>query len=309
MMYGQMTAGSWIYIGTQGILQGTYETFAEAARQHFGGSLKGRLVVTAGLGGMGGAQPLAATMNERRADRRRGGREANRAAARDGLPRPVRRDRRRRARSRARGARNAGGRSRSALLGNAADVLARAGAARRHPRPRHRPDDRPRPAQRLRPQRHDVRGGPRAAGERARALHGRGAAQHGRARPGHARPQGGGLGRLRLRQQHPRRGAEGGRRRRLRHSRLRARLHPAAVLRGQGPVPLGLPLGRAGRPARDRRRRARDVPERRGSRALDPPRARAGQAPGTAGADLLAGLRRARAGWAGSSTSSCAAGA
>ena len=64
MMYGQMTAGSWIYIGTQGILQGTYETFAEAARQHFGGSLRGRLVVTAGLGGMGGAQPLAATMNE-----------------------------------------------------------------------------------------------------------------------------------------------------------------------------------------------------------------------------------------------------
>src|SRR5258708_5816782 len=64
MMYGQMTAGSWIYIGTQGILQGTYETFAEAARQHFAGSLAGRLVLTAGLGGMGGAQPLAATMNQ-----------------------------------------------------------------------------------------------------------------------------------------------------------------------------------------------------------------------------------------------------
>ncbi len=62
-MYGQMTAGSWIYIGTQGILQGTYETFAECARQHFGGTLAGRLVVSAGLGGMGGAQPLAATMN------------------------------------------------------------------------------------------------------------------------------------------------------------------------------------------------------------------------------------------------------
>ncbi|HEY5616713.1 MAG TPA: urocanate hydratase [Vicinamibacterales bacterium] len=62
-MYGQMTAGSWIYIGTQGILQGTYETFAAAARRHFGGSLEGRVVVTAGLGGMGGAQPLAATMN------------------------------------------------------------------------------------------------------------------------------------------------------------------------------------------------------------------------------------------------------
>ena len=64
MMYGQMTAGSWIYIGTQGILQGTYETFAASAQAHFGGTLKGRLVVTAGLGGMGGAQPLAATMNE-----------------------------------------------------------------------------------------------------------------------------------------------------------------------------------------------------------------------------------------------------
>ncbi|BAB05702.1 urocanate hydratase [Halalkalibacterium halodurans] len=63
MMYGQMTAGSWIYIGSQGILQGTYETFAELARQHFGGSLKGTLTLTAGLGGMGGAQPLAVTMN------------------------------------------------------------------------------------------------------------------------------------------------------------------------------------------------------------------------------------------------------
>lgn len=63
MMYGQMTAGSWIYIGSQGIVQGTYETFAEAARQHFNGTLAGTLTVTAGLGGMGGAQPLAVTMN------------------------------------------------------------------------------------------------------------------------------------------------------------------------------------------------------------------------------------------------------
>ena len=62
MMYGQMTAGSWIYIGTQGILQGTYETFAACANKHFGGSLKGKLLVSGGLGGMGGAQPLAATM-------------------------------------------------------------------------------------------------------------------------------------------------------------------------------------------------------------------------------------------------------
>lgn len=64
MMFGQMTAGSWIYIGSQGIIQGTYETFAAVANQHFGGSLRGRLCVTAGLGGMGGAQPLAITMNE-----------------------------------------------------------------------------------------------------------------------------------------------------------------------------------------------------------------------------------------------------
>src|SRR5687768_16300677 len=62
MMYGQMTAGSWIYIGTQGILQGTYETFGSVADRHFGGSLAGRFVLTAGLGGMGGAQPLAAVM-------------------------------------------------------------------------------------------------------------------------------------------------------------------------------------------------------------------------------------------------------
>src|SRR5690554_2839315 len=62
-MYGQMTAGSWIYIGTQGILQGTYETFAECARQHFGSTLAGTLSVTAGCGGMGGAQPLSVTLN------------------------------------------------------------------------------------------------------------------------------------------------------------------------------------------------------------------------------------------------------
>lgn len=64
IMFGQMTAGSWIYIGTQGILQGTYETFSAVAKKHFGGDLRGKLVLTAGLGGMGGAQPLAVTMNE-----------------------------------------------------------------------------------------------------------------------------------------------------------------------------------------------------------------------------------------------------
>src|ERR1700730_6562922 len=64
IMYGQMTAGSWIYIGSQGIVQGTFETFAAAANKHFGGSLRGRLIVSGGIGGMGGAQPLAATLND-----------------------------------------------------------------------------------------------------------------------------------------------------------------------------------------------------------------------------------------------------
>ena len=64
IMYGQMTAGSWIYIGSQGIVQGTFETFAAAADKHFGGSLRGKLIVSGGMGGMGGAQPLAATLND-----------------------------------------------------------------------------------------------------------------------------------------------------------------------------------------------------------------------------------------------------
>ncbi len=122
MMYGQMTAGSWIYIGTQGILQGTYETFAEAARQHFGGSLAGRLVLTAGLGGMGGAQPLAATMNggvmlavevdRRRIERRLEGRYLDVMA--EGLDQAL---------QRAREALAARRPLSIGLLGNAADVL------------------------------------------------------------------------------------------------------------------------------------------------------------------------------------------
>ncbi|HEY2941234.1 MAG TPA: urocanate hydratase [Vicinamibacteria bacterium] len=122
MMYGQMTAGSWIYIGTQGILQGTYETFAAAARRHFGGSLKGRLVVSAGLGGMGGAQPLAATMNEgvmiavevdrRRIERRLVTRYLDEAS--ESLDDAL---------ARARAAQHEGRPLSIGLLGNAADVL------------------------------------------------------------------------------------------------------------------------------------------------------------------------------------------
>ena len=126
-----------------------------------------------------------------------------------------------------------------------------------------------------------------------RALHGRGPPQHGRARPGDAGPQGARVGGLRLRQQHPRRGREGRRPERVRLPGLRARLHPAAVLRGQGPVPLGLPVGRPRRPRGHGRRRPRDLPGGPRPRPLDPPRPRAGEAPGAPVAHLLARLRRA----------------
>ena len=123
MMYGQMTAGSWIYIGSQGILQGTYETFAAAARKRFGGTLAGRLVVTAGLGGMGGAQPLAITMLERRGAVRRGRPAADRAPDRDRLPRRARRRPRRCPATAGRGAAPSAGPLSIGLAGNAAEVL------------------------------------------------------------------------------------------------------------------------------------------------------------------------------------------
>ena len=306
MMYGQMTAGSWIYIGTQGILQGTYETFAEAARQHFGGSLAGRLVLTAGLGGMGGAQPLAATMNEGVLLAVEVDRAAHRAAARDALPRRVARDRRRGARARARGARRRAGRSRSAC--SATPPTSCPSSSRRGVVPDLVTDQ---------TSAHDPLNGyvpNRMSYEQALALRAADPARYmaearrsdGRARAGDARPEGEGRDRLRLRQQHPRRGAEGRRRGRLRLPRLRARLHPAALLRGQGPVPLGLPLRRSRRHARDRRGRPRDLP-------ATTRRSPAGSG-WRASASSPRACRRASAGsatasarsWASSSTSWCA---
>ncbi len=152
MMYGQMTAGSWIYIGSQGIIQGTYETFSAVARQHFGGDLRGRVLVSGGLGGMGGAQPLAATMagaaflgievDPQRIEKRlrtgycdRISRDLDEALAigqGGGAP-----------------ARGGFRRARRQLRRSAPGT----GAPRLHPGRPHRPDQRPRPAQRLHPRR------------------------------------------------------------------------------------------------------------------------------------------------------------
>ena len=153
MMYGQMTAGSWIYIGSQGIVQGTYETFVEAGRQHYGGDLAGRWILTAGLGGMGGAQPLAATFAGASSLNIECQQTPHRLSPALALPRRAGERPRRRAGAH-RSATRAEKRAVSiGLLGNAAELAARAAearAGRRHPaRPRHRPDLGARPGQRL----------------------------------------------------------------------------------------------------------------------------------------------------------------
>ena len=149
-MYGQMTAGSWIYIGTQGIVQGTYECFAEIARRRYGGSLAGTITLTAGLGGMGGAQPLAVTMNggvalcvevdahriERRLETRYLDEQADDLDDAVARCRAARDERRARCSVGLRGQRRRG-----------AAAAARGGLRGRH---RDRPDERPRSARRLR---------------------------------------------------------------------------------------------------------------------------------------------------------------
>ena len=152
-MFGQMTAGSWIYIGTQGILQGTYQTFAAAGEKHFGEPhLRGRTILTAGLGGMGGAQPLAGTMagaailcvevDPHRIERRLETRYLDEAT--DSIDDALARIRAAAAEKRALSV---------GLLGNAADVVTASCRARRALRPRHRPDGRARPAERVRAER------------------------------------------------------------------------------------------------------------------------------------------------------------
>ena len=205
-MYGQMTAGSWIYIGSQGIVQGTYETFAALARKHFGGSLAGKLVVSGGMGGMGGAQPLAATMNGARflgieVDAARIQRRIETGYC-DRMARTLDEALAMLAGPRGR-LRRAGGQLRRRPSRN--------GAARHRPRRPHRPDQRARSAERLRAQRNDA-GRRRACCARAHPEEymARSMAAMARARGSHAATAEGGRRDVRLRQQHPHAGQERG---------------------------------------------------------------------------------------------------
>ena len=304
-MFGQMTAGSWIYIGTQGILQGTYQTFAAAGETHFGSpDLAGRTILTAGLGGMGGAQPLAATMagaailcvevDPTRIERRLETRyldEASRSLD-DALARV--RARRPRARAVGRAARERRGRRPGA------------GAARRALRPRHRPDGGARSADRLRPA---------GSVDEAAALR---AVRSGRVpatgpcvdrahmcAAARVRPRTAAMFSIMATTCEGRpmtAGVDGG----LLIPGLRPGLYPAALLPRHRPVPLGCALGRPGRHRRDRRELARALPGRRAPAAVARACARAGGVPGPAGADLLARLRRRARRRASRSTSSCA---
>ena len=268
MMYGQMTAGSWIYIGTQGILQGTYETFAAAGRKHFQGDLAGKLIASGGMGGMGGAQPLAATLN---------------GAAFLGIDVDPERIKRRvktgycdvmvndldealrilKNAVRKREATSVG------LVGNCADVipeLARRGVVPDLLTDQTSAHD---PVGGYIPQGLDVaqaaelRKADPADVSQARARIDR------QARRRHARAAKARLGHIRLRQQHPHLRLRAGREERLRLPRLRPRLHSSAILRRPRAVPLGRAFGRAVRHSSHRPARARNVSAQRNSLPLD----------------------------------------
>ena len=269
-MYGQMTAGSWIYIGTQGILQGTYETLAALAapalRRH-----RCRPPRRHGRARRHGRRPAAGRHDERRRRARRRGRSvAHRAAPRDAATSTSATDDLDEALDRARAVRaRAASRARIGLLGNAADVLPELVRARHRARRRHRPDLGARsrstatcPTASRWPRRRALRardpGGVRAPRRSTRwprtcaamlALQARGAVTFDYGNN--------------IRAQAVKAGVD----RRVRHPGLRARVHPAALLRGQGAVPLGGALGRSRRHPRHRPRGARAVPRRRGARA------------------------------------------
>ena len=300
-MYGQMTAGSWIYIGTQGILQGTYETFAAVAAKRFGGTLAGTLTLTGGCGGMGGAQPLAVTLNggvclvvdvdPTRLRRRVEHRYLDELAADldSAIATCEAAVRERRAWS-------------VGVVGNCAEVLPellRRGVAVdvvTDQTSAHDPLSYLPAGVALDDWADYAAAKPEEFTDRARES----MARHVEAMVGF---QDAGAGGLRLRQLHPRRGPPRRLRSRVRVPRLRTRLHPAAVLPGQGPVPLGRALRRPGRHRRHRRGRAGPLPRRRPPAPLDPRRAGARGVPGPARPDLLARPGRAGQGGARGSTS------
>ena len=293
-MYGQMTAGSWIYIGSQGILQGTYECFAEIARRRHGGSLAGTITLTAGLGGMGGAQPLAITMNggvalcvevdRHRIERRLETRYLDEVA--DDLDDAI---------ARCMAAKTEGRALSVGLEANAADVLpallARGFEAEIVTDQTSAHD----PLGGYVPNRMSARGGERASPQRPRRVRSslagcdRGALR-GDGRLPRCRQRG-----VRLRQQPAGRGSARRLRARVRIPGVRPGVHPAAVLRGEGAIPLGCAVRRPRGHRGDRSRGARGVPRRRAPRALDPLRVRADRVPGSARQDLLARIRRAPA--------------
>ena len=292
-MYGQMTAGSWIYIGTQGILQGTYECFAEIARRRFGG-IAGRHDHADRRARRHGRRPAAGDHDERR---RGAVRRRRPVARRSGASTPatstrspttlddaiarctarprrapgaVGRPRRQRRRRRCRGCSTSTSRPTSSPTRRAPTTRCRTCPSTSR---RRRPPRWPAPTRTLL-----IR---RARESMADALRGDGRVPRPRRRG------------LRLRQQPAGRGRARRVRPGVRLPRLPAGVHPPAVLRGQGPVPLGRPVRRSGRHRRHRPGRARGVPRRRRPGPLDPPGRRAGRLPGPAGAHLLARLRRA----------------
>ena len=273
-MYGQMTAGSWIYIGTQGILQGTFETFAAVAdkrvrrhaRRHHHADRRPR---------RHGRRAAARGHHERRRrDLHRRRPVADQPPDRAPLPRRAGRLARPRRRARRRGPRRpeAPLHRRARQRRRAVPDAARAGRADRH---RHRPDLRARPAV-LPAARHRLRRLARRGAPRPRRLHQGRAGVDGRARAGDGGVPGQGRRGLRLRQLDPRRGPQGRLRPGVRVPGLRAGLHPAAVLRGQGPVPLGGALRRPGRHRRDRPGDPRAVPRQRAAAQVDHDGRRAG---------------------------------
>ena len=243
MMYGQMTAGSWIYIGSQGIVQGTFETFSAAGEKHFGGDLAGKLIVSGGMGGMGGAQPLAATMTgaaflgidvdpERIKKRLKTGYcDFMVNDARRGVAHPE----------------ECGAQERK-CLGRAGGELrghhSGTGRARRGARHSDRSDFGARSAERLRAERDDARAGARAAEARSQGVRREVAGCHGAARRRHAASAEDGFGHVRLRQQHPDVRVPARSEECVRFSGIRAGVHSSAVLRRARAVPLGGVVGR-----------------------------------------------------------------